>query len=180
MGRRVSPGALTAATSFIAQNSTSGFGTGFALTAKYGLSLISMTNYGVNYSAAPTVTIDAGLTACTGHEPAATGSVGGVPFKMANLAGLTSRNAAGNGDLTLIHASGDNGTQIGNAANYNNFQNVYVAAPYTVPTLPAGIRGAHAYVIDAVSCSTFMGRVTGGGTTYCPVTYDGSVWRQGG
>jgi hypothetical protein len=179
-GRRVSRGALTAANAGLGQNSTSGSGTGFVLTAKYGISLIAMTNYGVNNSVAPTVTIDAGHTACATLQPTATASAGGVPFKMANLASLVSRNAANTADLSLIHASGDDGTQIGNANHYNNFQNLYLAAPYTVATLPTGITGAHAYVTDATACGTFMGAVTGGGAVVCPVFYNGSAWKQGG
>jgi hypothetical protein len=180
MGRRTSRGALTAANAGLGQNSTSGVGTGWTLGAVYGLNLLNMTNYGGNYSASPTVTVDAAHTACAALQPTATASAGGVPFRMANLASLVSRNAAGTADLSLIHASGDNGTQIGNAGNYNNFQNLYLAAPYTVATLPAALNGAHAYVTDAVACGTFMGALTGGGSTGCPVFGYGGVWKQGG
>lgn len=46
MGRRVSRGALTAANAGLGQNSTSGVGTGWTLTAAYGLNVLNMTNYG--------------------------------------------------------------------------------------------------------------------------------------
>lgn len=50
---------------------------------------------------------------------------------------------------------------------------------FTVAALPAGSAGARAYVTDATSC-TFLGSLTGGGSTYCPVTYNGSAWVGGG
>ncbi|MDN7895894.1 hypothetical protein QZM82_06755 [Burkholderia cepacia] len=46
---------------------------------------------------------------------------------------------------------------------------------YTVSTLPAGVAGMRAYVTDATSC-TFMGSLTGGGSTVCPTFYNGSAW----
>lgn len=46
---------------------------------------------------------------------------------------------------------------------------------YTVATLPSGQKGAEAYVTDATSC-TFLGSVTGGGSTFCPVIFDGTAW----
>ncbi|MDR3407930.1 MAG: hypothetical protein P4L68_05480 [Methylovirgula sp.] len=54
-------------------------------------------------------------------------------------------------------------------------------ASYTVTTLPAAsssLTGARAYVTDA-SSPTFLGTLTGGGSTKCPVFCDGSVWRAG-
>lgn len=50
-----------------------------------------------------------------------------------------------------------------------------VMPPYTVSTLPTGITGGFAYVTDAVAC-TFLAAPTGGGSTYCPVTYTGAAW----
>ncbi|VWC65397.1 putative phage lipoprotein [Burkholderia lata] len=50
---------------------------------------------------------------------------------------------------------------------------------YTVQNLPAGaMKGSRASVSDATSC-TFMGALTGGGTTFCPVIYNGSAWVGG-
>ena len=46
---------------------------------------------------------------------------------------------------------------------------------YTVATLPGGQKGAEAYVTDATSC-TFLGSVTGGGSTFCPVIFNGTAW----
>ena len=46
---------------------------------------------------------------------------------------------------------------------------------YTVATLPTGAQGMRAYVTDATSCS-FLGSLTGGGSTFCPVVYNGSAW----
>jgi hypothetical protein len=50
-----------------------------------------------------------------------------------------------------------------------------VMAAYTVSTLPTGITGAIAYVTDAVAC-TFLAALTGGGSTVCPVFYNGTAW----
>lgn len=46
---------------------------------------------------------------------------------------------------------------------------------YTVSTLPAGITGGNAFVTDAVAC-TFLATVTGGGSAFCPVIYNGTSW----
>lgn len=46
---------------------------------------------------------------------------------------------------------------------------------YTVSTLPSGVVGMRAYVTDATSC-TFMGSLTGGGSTVCPTFYNGTAW----
>jgi hypothetical protein len=46
---------------------------------------------------------------------------------------------------------------------------------YTVATLPVGAIGQMAYVTDAVSC-TFLTAPRGGGSAFCPVTYNGSAW----
>jgi hypothetical protein len=55
---------------------------------------------------------------------------------------------------------------------------------YTVAALPAtaalgAVIGNHAYVTDAAVC-TFQGALTGGGSTYCPVSYSGAAWLGGG
>jgi len=49
---------------------------------------------------------------------------------------------------------------------------------YTVLALPAGVKGQRAYVTDAISC-LFLGAVTGGGSTFCPVVFNGSKWVGG-
>ena len=49
---------------------------------------------------------------------------------------------------------------------------------YTVATLPTGVVGMRAYVTDAAS-PTFLGTLTGGGSTKCPVFYNGSAWVAG-
>jgi hypothetical protein len=49
---------------------------------------------------------------------------------------------------------------------------------YTVLRLPAGVQGQRAYVNDAISCP-FLGAVTGGGSTFCPVVFNGSKWVGG-
>jgi hypothetical protein len=46
---------------------------------------------------------------------------------------------------------------------------------YTVSTLPSGTQGDTAYVTDA-SSPTYLTTVSGGGSTVCPVFYNGSNW----
>lgn len=46
---------------------------------------------------------------------------------------------------------------------------------YTVATLPAGAQGMMSCVTDALA-PTFLGSLTGGSTTYTPVTYNGTAW----
>jgi hypothetical protein len=46
---------------------------------------------------------------------------------------------------------------------------------YTVATLPAGTQGDTAFVTDALN-PTYLGTLTGGGTTVTPVFYDGKNW----
>lgn len=46
---------------------------------------------------------------------------------------------------------------------------------YTVATLPSGVQGMRAVVTDATS-PTFLGALTGGGSTVCPALYNGSSW----
>lgn len=50
-----------------------------------------------------------------------------------------------------------------------------LAGPYTVATLPTGITGGMAYVTDAVAC-TFLATLTGGGSAFCPVVFNGAAW----
>jgi hypothetical protein len=49
---------------------------------------------------------------------------------------------------------------------------------YTVSTLPTGTIGMRAYVTDATACS-LNGSLTGSGSTFCPVIYNGSAWVGG-
>lgn len=56
-------------------------------------------------------------------------------------------------------------------------------AAYTVSTLPSTsatgrTTGAQAYVTDAIAC-TFLATVTGGGSTFCPVVWNGANWQGG-
>jgi len=48
----------------------------------------------------------------------------------------------------------------------------------TVSTLPTGKKGMRHCVTDATSC-TFLGALTGSGSTFCPVVYNGSAWVGG-
>lgn len=48
----------------------------------------------------------------------------------------------------------------------------------TVATLPAGKKGMRHCVTDSAACS-FLGALTGGGSTFCPVVYNGAAWVGG-
>ena len=61
--------------------------------------------------------------------------------------------------------------------NYNSGYMCVDHLPYTVATLPslgAADTGARAYVTDAISCSAAT--LTGGGSIFCPVIFNGSAW----
>jgi hypothetical protein len=58
---------------------------------------------------------------------------------------------------------------------YATFSNPAISKGYTVATLPTGIIGMMAYVTDALSPS-YLTTVTGGGSTVCPVFYNGTNW----
>lgn len=47
---------------------------------------------------------------------------------------------------------------------------------FTVAGLPTGVTGGMAYVTDATTC-TFATAPTGGGSTFCPVVYNGATWQ---
>jgi hypothetical protein len=53
-----------------------------------------------------------------------------------------------------------------------------VSSGYTVSTLPTGVTGGRAHVTDATTC-TLLGALTGGGSTVCPVFFNGSAWVGG-
>lgn len=60
-----------------------------------------------------------------------------------------------------------------------NHLGVPVAPGFTVSTLPASPpTGSYAYVTDAVAC-TFLSSLTGGGSTFCPVNFNGASWVGG-
>ncbi|GAA4478301.1 hypothetical protein GCM10023157_12550 [Gluconacetobacter asukensis] len=84
--------------------------------------------------------------------------------------------ATGTGQLAKAPtpAAGDNSTNIATTAALRR----EIATGYTVVTLPTDARryaGARAYVTDATAC-TFLGSLTGGGATFCPVIYNGTSW----
>lgn len=56
----------------------------------------------------------------------------------------------------------------------------FASTGFTVATLPATpLTGARAHVTDAAAC-TFGSAPSGGGSTFCPVVYDGAAWLAGG
>jgi hypothetical protein len=102
-----------------------------------------------------------------------------------NLTSAGSITAAGNlatgsGNILIFGVRGtlgstaDGNVQISNQAGTNKVT-IY-ATPFIVSTLPAGPpTGSMAYVTDAVSC-TFLGTLTGSGSAFCPVIYNGVAW----
>lgn len=65
--------------------------------------------------------------------------------------------------------------QMGGTNTVIDSNRIFRLAQYTVSTLPAGTTGMMAYVTDATS-PTFLGTLTGGGSTKTPVFYNGTAW----
>lgn len=91
--------------------------------------------------------------------------------------GVQLNNAVtGTGSMVLSVSPTLAGTLTGGNAN---FSGPVKPGGYTVKTLPvAPGTGARAYVTDAVTC-TFGGELKGGGSAYCPVTFNGMAWQGG-
>ena len=71
---------------------------------------------------------------------------------------------------------GSNTTTIGGPSTVKTYiTGIVTTSGYTVASLPAGVLGARAFVTDAVS-PTFLGTLTGGGSSFCPVVYNGAAW----
>jgi hypothetical protein len=94
----------------------------------------------------------------------------------------------GTSDTTLSRASAgvlqiNSGTGMG-ASGSLNLTNLTATGTiklggFTVSTLPGSpTTGMQAYVTDAVAC-TFLATVTGGGSAFCPVVWNGSAWQGG-
>lgn len=102
-----------------------------------------------------------------GSRSTGTGIGGDIVLQTSqNVAGATSQNAVTTA-ITLKAATQE--TIFGAPARL---------AGYTVSTLPAGNTGDMAYVTDAVAC-TFLGALTGSGTTVCKVWFNGTAWLGG-
>lgn len=94
-----------------------------------------------------------------------------------NYGGVTlSNSVTGTGSMVLSTSPTITGTLAGSNAKFSGTVRL---GGYTVATLPVSPEtGVRAYVTDAVSCA-FGGAVTGGGSTYCPVTFNGTAWQGG-
>jgi hypothetical protein len=99
-----------------------------------------------------------------GSTSTGSGTAGDIIFQTGGTgAGATSQNA----QVTALTLKGATQEAIFNApVRWKG---------YTVSTLPAGNTGDNAYVTDAVAC-TFLATLTGGGSTVCPVFYNGTAW----
>jgi hypothetical protein len=103
----------------------------------------------------------------------------------ATIIGSLSTGSGASGDIILKTGGTGAGATAQNAATTaltikGATQEAIFSAParwqgYTVSTLPAGNTGDNAYVTDAVAC-TFLATLTGGGSTVCPVFYNGTAW----
>lgn len=110
----------------------------------------------------------------------------GVAFDSFNDAistneGLEFRSSVTAFDLGGVCITNQSTTGCNTGTNGTLYVGLYVTPSngYTVSTLPASPpKGSIAYVTDAVTC-TFLGALTGGGSTYCPVSYNGSAWTGG-
>lgn len=78
-------------------------------------------------------------------------------------------------DGTLKLRNKTNGADGNFTAGTGVFSGPVTLPGYTVATLPAGTVGMIAYVTDALA-PTFLGALTGGGSTVAPVFYNGSAW----
>lgn len=118
------------------------------------------------------------VTTAQGGLGADNSSASGIPIFASGVVSMAALNAGGG--IPQI-----NGTPtIGNCLKWSatGVQDAGAAAcpagGFTVATLPAGTIGEKAYVTDATSC-TFLGALTGGGSAFCPVIYNGSAWVGG-
>lgn len=104
------------------------------------------------------------------QQVAATAS---IPTIWPNETNTTTGIGAQGNNVSMIQA----GVEIGRftSTGYIQESGQTVLKNYTVSTLPTGTTGGTAYVTDAVTC-TFLGTLTGSGTTVCPVFYNGTAW----
>jgi hypothetical protein len=93
-----------------------------------------------------------------------------------------STEALANGDANEIVIGygaighGSYTTTIGGPSTVKTYiTGIVTTSGYTVASLPAGVLGARAFVTDAVS-PTFLGTLVGGGSSFCPVVYNGTAW----
>ncbi|MBR8073336.1 hypothetical protein KDX14_27805 [Burkholderia cenocepacia] len=135
-------------------------------------------------------------------------SADGTSYMLGNISGQTLPGDAtttgtssigwnrqsGSGETDFINAKGGgsaggfawwqwNGSATTQTANLDATGNFSAGATintasYTVAGLPPGVIGRRAIVTNATSC-TFMGAITGGGSTFCPVIYNGTAWVGG-
>lgn len=94
-----------------------------------------------------------------------------IPNRGSTTTGIGAQ-ASGNMSLTVagVEIARVTGTAVTQIAGQT------VLKSYTVAGLPAGITGGEVVVTDAVAC-TFAAAVTGGGSTFCPVYFNGTAWQ---
>lgn len=89
----------------------------------------------------------------------------------------TSATFSNTATLTINCETSANSLLVSGNATFNN--TVKLSNGYTVASLPAaGVAGRRAFVTDAAS-PTFLGTLTGGGSTVCPVFDNGVAWIAG-
>lgn len=151
----------------------------------------SLFNVGIGYLAGIAITSGA-KNLCVGFEACQTVTTGYYNIALGSGAGTTTLTT---GHDNILIGTGGNPANTAAAATSNYlsiggeitgtlgtniaFSHVVLFRVYTVATLPAAPgAGAHAYVGDATACS-FGGSLTGGGSIFCPVSYNGSAWIVG-
>lgn len=103
-----------------------------------------------------------------------------APTNSVFLGSSTQALANGDANETVIGygatGHGSNTVTIGGPSTVKTyFTGVVITSGYTVASLPAGTLGARAFVTDAVA-PTFLGALTGGGSSFSPVIYNGTAW----
>lgn len=128
-----------------------------------------------NEQTVPVVNGGTGLPSLTAHAVLLGEGTGNVAFAAIGTSGRLLIDQGSGADPTFNAISGD--------ATITHAGVISVSADsnppsYTVATLPAGVQGARAYVTDATA-PTFLGTLVGGGSTKCPVFYNGAAWVPG-
>lgn len=147
--------------------------------------MLSSSGAGVIQLGAADAAVPVAQTLSCQNVSAGTSNTAGAPCTFSGSAG-TGTGAGGAFIFTTAPASTTGSTQNPqttaltiSSGQVSTFNGLVVLKGFTVSTLPASpAQGSMAFVTDAVAC-TFLAALTGGSTTYCPVTYNGTAWVGG-
>jgi hypothetical protein len=152
--------ALLSQVNVLASLSSSSISTG-SLTVAGGLGVIGQINAGATVSSP---TVSATTLIISGNA-----NVGTITTGVWNATAITTVGPLSSLTVTTFTVSGTT-----NMASVTT-TNPIVLPKYTVTSLPSGVTGMIAMVTDALA-PTFLGTLTGGGTTKSLVSYNGSAW----